>query len=304
MPAPAGSGWARSTCGEPGACCRPSCWCCCSSGSSGGWCSSRGPPTLRGDVLATTFYVANWRFAFSGQGYFASFNAPSPLLHTWSLSVEEQFYLLWPLVVILLLRKRRNISRWATGLVALAFVSTLLQSLAGVWTDRLYYGTDTRAMPLLLGAALGAWYVRRDPATALAPRSPRGVAGRRFRGRGGHALDVSRGQRPGDLPLPRRIPAHRGSGRRGGRLGVAGAVRPAGPAARHAAAALPRADLLRHLSVALAALPAAEPRAHRPRDRRPARPATRRHAGGVGGELPPDRAADTPPPVPACRAPG
>jgi peptidoglycan/LPS O-acetylase OafA/YrhL len=128
-------------------------------------------PTLRSDVLATLGYVANWRFAFSGQGYFASFNAPSPLLHTWSLAVEEQFYLLWPLVVIVLMRRGRSVSRWAAGLVALAFTTTLIQSLAGVWTDRLYYGTDTRAMPLLLGAVLGAWYVRRDPAAGLSSRA-------------------------------------------------------------------------------------------------------------------------------------
>ncbi len=126
-------------------------------------------PTLRADLLGTLGYVANWRFAFSGQGYFASFNAPSPLLHTWSLGVEEQFYLLWPLAVIGLLRRGRSVSRWAGALVALAFATTLIQSLAGVWTDRLYYGTDTRAMQLLLGAVLGAWYVRRDPATELKP---------------------------------------------------------------------------------------------------------------------------------------
>ncbi len=128
-------------------------------------------PTLRGDALATLFYVANWRFAFSGQGYFGSFNAPSPLLHTWSLAVEEQFYLLWPLAVIALLNRRRNVPRWALALVALAFVNTLLESLAGVWTDRLYYGTDTRTIELLFGAALGAWYARRDAAAQLSSRS-------------------------------------------------------------------------------------------------------------------------------------
>jgi peptidoglycan/LPS O-acetylase OafA/YrhL len=128
-------------------------------------------PTLRGDVLGTLGYVANWRFAFSGQGYFASFNAPSPLLHTWSLAVEEQFYLVWPLVVLWLMRGGRNVSRWALGFVAVAFSATLIQSLAGVWTDRLYYGTDTRGMPLLLGAALGAWFVRRPPGAVLATRA-------------------------------------------------------------------------------------------------------------------------------------
>jgi peptidoglycan/LPS O-acetylase OafA/YrhL len=128
-------------------------------------------PTLRGDILATLFYVANWRFAFSGQGYFASFNAPSPLLHTWSLAVEEQFYLLWPIAVIWMVRHRRSVTRWALGLVALSFTVTLIQSLAGVWTDRLYYGTDTRAMPLLLGAALGAWFVRRPASATLTGRT-------------------------------------------------------------------------------------------------------------------------------------
>lgn len=49
-------------------------------------------PGLRGDATATLGYVANWHFAFSGQGYFDQLAPPSPLLHLWSLAVEEQFY--------------------------------------------------------------------------------------------------------------------------------------------------------------------------------------------------------------------
>ena len=122
---------------------------------------------LRKDVLFALGYGANWWFAFSGQGYFSSFASPSPVLHTWSLSVEEQFYLLWPLVVVLLLRRGRSVLRWAVAGVALAAVATLIQSLAGVWTDRLYYGTDTRAIPLLVGAALACWFAGKDARPAL-----------------------------------------------------------------------------------------------------------------------------------------
>ncbi len=128
-------------------------------------------PSLRGDALYTMAYVANWHFALSGQGYFASFSAPSPLLHTWSLAVEEQFYLLWPLVVGLLMARGRSVARWAGGLAALAFAATFVEYLAGIWTDRLYYGTDTRAIPLLAGAAFGAWYVRRPAGFALGRRA-------------------------------------------------------------------------------------------------------------------------------------
>ncbi len=130
-------------------------------------------PGLRGDELSTLFYGANWRFALSGQGYFEHFTAPSPLRHTWSLAVEEQFYLIWPLAVIWLLSRRRSIPRWAVSLVALAFVVTLVESLAGVWTDRLYYGTDTRAIPLLLGSALGAWYARHPAGAVLGSQARR-----------------------------------------------------------------------------------------------------------------------------------
>ena len=113
---------------------------------------------IRGDALSTLAYVANWRFIFSNQGYFANTGAPSPLLHTWSLAVEEQYYLIWPLVALVVLRWRgaRGMA-WVAGIGALASATLMaVMHHAGVSVDRLYYGTDTRAQALLVGSFLGA----------------------------------------------------------------------------------------------------------------------------------------------------
>ena len=68
-------------------------------------------PGLRGDAIWTLLYANNWHLIYAHQSYFAQFSTPSPLQHTWSLAIEEQFYLVWPLVLLLLRFGRRG---WRT----------------------------------------------------------------------------------------------------------------------------------------------------------------------------------------------
>jgi peptidoglycan/LPS O-acetylase OafA/YrhL len=112
---------------------------------------------IRGDAIASTLYVANWRFLSSGQGYDAQFGGDSPLLHFWSLAIEEQFYLGWPCVVFVVLgqyRSRRNGRRILGALVGLGIGVSVVSSALSSSLDRSYYGTDTRAAELMVGAAL------------------------------------------------------------------------------------------------------------------------------------------------------
>ncbi|MGC1215643.1 MAG: acyltransferase, partial [Micromonospora sp.] len=134
---------------------------------------------LRWDALAALGYVANWRMANRGGDYFAATGSPSPLQHTWSLGIEEQFYLVWPLLLIGLLGWAARRGRQATarrrrlgvalavilvGAVGSALAAALLFAPDAV--DRVYYGTDTRAVALLVGAALAVLLARRLPTAA------------------------------------------------------------------------------------------------------------------------------------------
>jgi peptidoglycan/LPS O-acetylase OafA/YrhL len=111
--------------------------------------------TLRGDELASLFYVANWHFIVSHASYFQAFGPASPLRHMWSLAIEEQWYLVWPVVVALCLRvSRRRLC--ATSVVLLVVSAGLAFALYHPLGDpsRVYFGTDTRAQALLVGAVL------------------------------------------------------------------------------------------------------------------------------------------------------
>lgn len=123
------------------------------------WAQPSELPRIRWDGLATLFYFANWRDIAAKQSYWDIFRAPSPLQHTWSLSIEEQFYAFWPLIVVGVLAIRRS-ARAVLG-VALALgtacaVFTLVGALRHGDQRLFYYGTASRAPALLMGAALAA----------------------------------------------------------------------------------------------------------------------------------------------------
>jgi peptidoglycan/LPS O-acetylase OafA/YrhL len=111
---------------------------------------------LRGDAVASLAYVANWHFVFVEQSYFEQFQAPSLFTHLWSLSVEEQFYLFWPLVFA------AGMKLFGRGRLLLGVLAGAVGSVALAWVlfdpgsdaSRVYYGTDTHAVGLLAGVAL------------------------------------------------------------------------------------------------------------------------------------------------------
>src|ERR1700756_2353944 len=122
-------------------------------------------PNLENDGLSTLLYFNNWHQIANGTNYFAASGPISPLQHTWSLAIEEQFYVVWPLFVLAVLGLGR--ARGASGRRSLQILlglsvagaiasggETAMLFDGGHGLDRVYYGTDTRATGLLLGASL------------------------------------------------------------------------------------------------------------------------------------------------------
>ncbi len=134
--------------------------------------------TLRSDALAALTYTSNWWQMIAHRSYIAEAGRPELLKHLWSLAIEEQYYLAWPFVLLLGLRKLGR-RRMLVAMLAVALVSTLLLALTAHGSvDDAYYATYTRLSGLLLGSAFAFWF---------APYRIRGVPGHGVRA----ALDLA-----------------------------------------------------------------------------------------------------------------
>ena len=117
--------------------------------------------SLHGDFISSALYFNNWWLIFHNVSYFDSFGPPSPIGHLWSLAIEEQFYLIWPLALLVGLRIAPQRGKLILLILSGTTVSALAMALLfepGMDPSRVYYGTDTRIFALLIGAALAiAW---------------------------------------------------------------------------------------------------------------------------------------------------
>jgi peptidoglycan/LPS O-acetylase OafA/YrhL len=122
-------------------------------------------PDLRMADLSALFYFSNWWQIASSGNYFVATGAISPLTHTWSLAVEEQFYLVWPLVVLAVLHLGKKFARTSERgtelLLGISVAGVVASAVEMAWLyhpganiTRLYFGTDTHAQSILVGSAL------------------------------------------------------------------------------------------------------------------------------------------------------
>ena len=211
--------------------------------------------SLRLALLAAVTYTSNWYQILHHVSYFAAISqaaAPPPFDHLWSLAIEEQFYLVWPLIVLCVIvrldARRARVICALTGAAVSALVM-VIQYTPGGDPSAVYYGTDTHASALLIGAALAlAWPLRRLAAIPAAHTRRLDMAGHRRARRPGLGRRALLRRRSGRLPgRPAAGRARRGRpDRRGGR------TRGHRRAHQHPAAALGRRQVVRDLPVALA----------------------------------------------------
>lgn len=112
---------------------------------------------IRNMILTSLVYLNNWWQISQGASYFDRFTTPSPFVHLWSLAIEGQFYLIWPVIVVFaIVFIKRNDWIFYT-FIGVSILSALLMAILyvpGADPSRVYYGTDTRAFSLLIGSAL------------------------------------------------------------------------------------------------------------------------------------------------------
>ena len=139
------------------------------------------PDQFRKAVVSALFYVNNWEQIFANVSYFARFAPEGPLNHLWSLSVEEQFYIFWPFLLLLgvkLVHERPLPSgvrpRLAVLTIVFAFISVIEMAVLyhpSLDPSRIYYGTDTRAGGLLFGCALAMVWPSRRLSHRISPQA-------------------------------------------------------------------------------------------------------------------------------------
>lgn len=116
---------------------------------------------MRPDVIPTLLFVNNWWQILHNVSYFAALGEPSPLTHFWSLAIEEQFYVIWPVALLVCLKAGVSKSTLQKGVIVLAALSAIEMALLydpSQDPSRVYYGTDTRAFSLLIGSALAFFW--------------------------------------------------------------------------------------------------------------------------------------------------
>lgn len=129
---------------------------------------------IRAIIVTNFLYVYNWFQVSHHESYFDKFGSQSPFTHLWSLSIEGQFYLLWPIIILLLVKFVKKKQPIFDVMVVLAFISALLMALLyhnGQDPSRVYYGTDTRMFSILLGTALAVVW----PSTSMKKKLPKNL---------------------------------------------------------------------------------------------------------------------------------
>ena len=131
---------------------------------------------MRPDILPSLVFINNWWQILNQVSYFNAVGDPSPLTHFWSLAIEEQFYLLWPPLIYLIMRMGGRLTalrRLALGLAVCSIAAMFILYNPAADPSRVYYGTDTRAFSILLGAWLAfipEGQLRQSPATSTPAR--------------------------------------------------------------------------------------------------------------------------------------